>query len=1101
MRLSNRRPLRDLRRHTCLHPVSVRVALATAAITSLALVSAPTGNATPLPSPALAQRSGTTGPSVRSHETASTAVVTGGGIVTLVTGDRVRVTMYSDGRSQAVILPGSPHFGRPVNTVRTPNASYVIPWLPLRERMRLDVSLFNVTALLGRQGHEIKVSVRFAPGVRTHAVPGLDLDSGHAQATSDGSTVVAAHYSTSTTGVDSAPAAWRGVSSVTLPGGGTGATPTTYRLHTLTIHVVSKQGGPVRFEQAWVINMDNGRLFLQPLYIIKGVGKISVPTGNYAVVAGSFIDVLMKTDIAVRAATTVDMSLADATVRPAERVPGRAVTDAGLDLTAIPDGGGGFGFSIGSDHFVAHVQPVSKVQQHGAIWSTVSGTFAPASQVPAQIYRSLAYTKDYRRGVPSSMSFTHPRADFAIVPQKFYANGPTGTRSTFVFSFAPFEFFGFATGYEVRVPSARTVWLQGSVHLTWDQSYNAIESFGRDFKIATLDKISTYTRGAARPVSFAHGPVGPGLEAAYDRGSTGPFCILCRRGDNVRGFLPLFSGAGTAMLGVLWAPSMGSWRLSHGFHTWGSGHIVVTPHTTLPPDSQRYTLTASSHPGSSDWQLSTKVSDVWRFTSGTADAVLPLLMPSYLPRTALNGTLRPGHVRWPLDFGNLGPADAPVTTATVSLSTNGGHTWRPATVTRVDKNSFAVTYTNPASSGSPAYMSLRVTGTDSAGRTVSETAIRAYRLVPAGDAQPTTLGPQVAGLGTHACAAPTNTRVSCLALVMSDQTGALLAGGEPAGWGATDLEDAYDIPNLHSHQTVAVVVAYDYPTAEADLATYRRHFGLPPCTSDTGCFTKINQRGVVGKYPDPDQGWSVEAALDLEMISAACPSCHIILAEADQPYDRDLAATTDAAVAAGAVVTNHSYGISEHTGVRYLNDSYDHKGVTAVAATGDYGYGGASFPASSPNVIAVGGTVLHHADNARGWRENAWSYGGSGCSAYFTKRSYQHDKACQMRTYADLSAVAYGVAVYNSYALGPHRAWLEVAGTSISSPLVAGLVGAAHAGGVKPGSLYGTPSNFHDVRLGSNGFCQGSYLCTAKPGYDGPTGWGTPRGLAPFSVG
>ena len=200
--------------------------------------------------------------------------------------------------------------------------------------------------------------------------------------------------------------------------------------------------------------------------------------------------------------------------------------------------------------------------------------------------------------------------------------------------------------------------------------------------------------------------------------------------------MPLFEGAGAGMFGILLSPDMGSWKLTHGLRTWGSGGYVIEPQVTLPPGSQQYTLTASSHPGLRAWQMSTDVTDVWRFVSGSGDAVIPLLMPSYVPRIALNGTLRPGHVRWPLDFGNLGPADAPVTSARVSLSVDGGAHWRAAKVSRVDKNSFAVTYTNPASSGSPEYMSLRVSGVDSAGRTVTETAIRAYRLTLATKAPP-----------------------------------------------------------------------------------------------------------------------------------------------------------------------------------------------------------------------------------------------------------------------------------------------------------------------------------------------------------------------------
>lgn len=1084
------------------------VALATAAALALALLSAPPGAASPATGAGAVDGPGASGTTtLRSQETPGGSVVTGGGIVTLVTGDRVRVTTYSDGTNTAAILPGSPHFGRAVNIVDTPDGSYVIPRLPVRERMKLDTSLFNVSALLRQPGDEVAMTVTFAEEVVPHAVPGLVLDRSSTHRTPDGSTVVAAHYSASSSGATAAPGALRGVALVTLPTGRPAAAPAGYRMHTLTVHVVNRQGNPVRFEQAWVQNVDDAALFTQPFYILQGVGKVSVPAGNYAVFAGNFASLLIEPDFAVDADTSLAMSLSDATVKPSESVVGYRPTDTSFGAVRSSEKHGSFSALFVSDRYGVRVQPVPASLPHGDVRSAVGGTLARADEFsggfPPAIPSTLAYTKDARAGIPHAMAFAHGKEDFAIVPQRFHANNPAGTRFTYVTSLAAFEFFVFAFGYQVRVPSVRTVWLQGSSALTWIQDFDATKPSGRDFKLASLTKQSRYTPGTARPVSFAHGPVGPGLEAAYDNNVSGPTCVLCRDGLLLHGYIPLFSGAGTAMSGLLWNPEMGSWSLRRGFTTLASGHFGIAPSVRLPAGSQTYTLSASSHPGVPAWQLSTRVSDAWTFTSGAAKAAIPLLMASYVPRTALNGSLPPGRTTFPLDFGNLGPTDATVTHARVQYSTDGGRTWRDATVTRVDKNSFGVTYTNPAASGTAAYASLRVTGVDAAGRSVTETAINAYRLVTAGDASSTEseLGPQVPGLGTRACSRATEDLSSCYAVVVGDGDGGLLAGGEPAGLGATDIRDAYDIPDLHSHQTVAVVVAYDYPTAEEDLATYRRHYGLPPCTAASGCFTKINQRGQPGSYPDADPGWSIEAALDLQMISAACPTCHIILAEADQPTDKDLAATTNAAVAAGAVVTNHSYGIGEHTGIRYVNAAYNHPGVTAVAASGDSGFGAASFPASSSSVISVGGTVLHHADNPRGWRENAWRYGGSGCSAYFAKRDYQHDPACGMRTYADMSAVAFGVAVYNSYAFGPRNAWLVVAGTSISSPLVAGLVGAARAGGVKPGSLYGTPGSFHDVRLGSNGICRGSYMCTAKPGFDAPTGWGTPRGLAPFSVG
>ncbi len=301
-----------------------------------------------------------------------------------------------------------------------------------------------------------------------------------------------------------------------------------------------------------------------------------------------------------------------------------------------------------------------------------------------------------------------------------------------------------------------------------------------------------------------------------------------------------------------------------------------------------------------------------------------------------------------------------------------------------------------------------------------------------------------------------------------------------------------------------MVVAYDYPHAEADLNHYRAQYGLPACTSASGCFTKLNQKGETSHYPQQDYGWGVEASLDLQMISAACSTCHIVLVEANQPTDKALFKAEQAAVDAGATVTNHSFGRIELTGAEDDALAFDHPGVTAVASTGDFGYGPASFPASAAHVIAVGGTVLSRsADDPRGWTEKAWRFAGSGCSAYFDKPAGQPDDACHGRTVADVSAAAKGLAIYNTSLPRRYRGWLKVDGTSASSPLIAGMLASVgFTGSFQPSSLYALQaSDFNDVVGGSNGFCQGSYLCTGVEGYDGPTGIGSPKGPLAFSNG
>jgi hypothetical protein len=230
---------------------------------------------------------------------------------------------------------------------------------------------------------------------------------------------------------------------------------------------------------------------------------------------------------------------------------------------------------------------------------------------------------------------------------------------------------------------------------------------------------------------------------------------------------------------------------------------------------------------------------------------------------------------------------------------------------------------------------------------------------------------------TRVCADPPPGELACFALRRT--TGVMPtipAGVSPAatvgGYGPTDLASAYKLPtNLGSGKTVAIVDAYNNPNAESDLATYRSQFGLPACTTANGCFRKVNQNGAASPLPASNSGWSSEIALDIEMVSAVCPQCHILLVEANSPTTANLGTAVNTAVAQGAVAVSNSYGGAESssdpsTGTTY----YKHPGVAITVSSGDGGYG-VEFPASSPWVTAVGGTSLSTASNARGWTETA----------------------------------------------------------------------------------------------------------------------------------
>jgi len=201
---------------------------------------------------------------------------------------------------------------------------------------------------------------------------------------------------------------------------------------------------------------------------------------------------------------------------------------------------------------------------------------------------------------------------------------------------------------------------------------------------------------------------------------------------------------------------------------------------------------------------------------------------------------------------------------------------------------------------------------------------------------------------------------------------------------------------------------------------------------------------------------------------------------------------------------SNSYGGPESSSdPSTVTSYYKHPGVAITVSSGDNGYG-VEFPASSPYVTAVGGTSLHTASNSRGWTETAWSGAGSGCSAYESKPAFQHDSGCSRRTVADVSAVAdpqTGVAVYDSYGSG---GWTVFGGTSVSSPIIGAvyaLASSANSGDYPNAYPYARTSSLFDVTSGSNGSCGGSYLCTGAAGYDGPTGLGSPNGVAAFGPG
>jgi len=324
--------------------------------------------------------------------------------------------------------------------------------------------------------------------------------------------------------------------------------------------------------------------------------------------------------------------------------------------------------------------------------------------------------------------------------------------------------------------------------------------------------------------------------------------------------------------------------------------------------------------------------------------------------------------------------------------------------------------------------------------------------------------------GQARCTLAINTNVSPSA--NPNAPAAMIQGLHPS-----DLAGAYGLPTQNDGMLVAIVDAYDDPTVEADLNVYRSAFGLTACTTANGCFRKVDQRGTstaTTVYPAPDAGWSEEISLDVEMVSAVCPNCRILLVETNSALMDDLGAGVDAAVALGARVISNSYYATEWANERGEDVHYNHPGVAITVSSGDLGR--TSYPAASSYVTAVGGTSLSR--GTTGWSQSAWKYGGHGCSTYVARPDWQSIAPCRSRAAVDLSAVAdpqTGVAMYDAQAGG----WLVAGGTSVGAPLVAAAY-ALSGNPQSPGYLYRHRFEFN---------------CLTSTGYDLATGLGPLQGI------
>jgi subtilase family serine protease len=347
------------------------------------------------------------------------------------------------------------------------------------------------------------------------------------------------------------------------------------------------------------------------------------------------------------------------------------------------------------------------------------------------------------------------------------------------------------------------------------------------------------------------------------------------------------------------------------------------------------------------------------------------------------------------------------------------------------------------------------------------------------------------------CPSPPVGYVHCHALVATDAHGNPAASQSPTGLAPATIKSAYGFSTSSTAgaaQTVAIVDAYDDPSAESDLAVFSSRFSLPACTTANGCFQKVDQRGGA-VYPRKDPGWALEISLDVQWAHAIAPGAKILLVEADSNSFANLMAAEDYAKAHAKYVSN-SWGGSEFSGESGYDGHFAQSGVSFFVSSGDAGLP-AEYPSASANVISVGGTTLHFS-GATFTAETGWSSGGGGCSAYETATSAQRNFAgygqanCGgRRATPDVSLdadPASGVSVYDTTRYQGQSGWFTVGGTSASSPMWAAR-SADSAKVVDSSYVYGGNITYRDVTSGNNGApCLVGYdLCTGRGSWTGAT--------------
>jgi hypothetical protein len=869
-----------------------------------------------------------------------------------------------------------------------------------------------------------------------------------------------------------------------------------YVMAPLHVTALNHEGKPVQAAEVVVINTDDPAKAQWDGIMLAGDSRIAVPAGHYSVAVAAF-----ETDAKDNPTETDLLTVTDVTVPTAGTtvaVDGRKAAPVAF-TTPLP--------SVDSATVVGWSRGVGAKLATLDIGAMAGTRFYVGQAAKAQ-YGTLQYSVTGRRVSPAaavapySYALVVPKTDSIGANQTYAASNLATIDNTFVtdqpsqdgISWDDFVLHGEGNSN----PALPTL------------PYIPIHMPGSDRRYVSTDASFDY-EGTMTPKSDIFGNLqnqlalkaGQHVSLNWRGGVVTPApatvdspCFLCRDGDTLHG---------VGVMDTDFTGDSGQWSdgpttiSQDGKQIYSGGTLGYSFDQKLAAGRHHYVYSIDSTHDTTDTALATHTQIAWGFDSTTSTGPVPILFAGAGFSEDKHDNIAPGKASVSIVFRHqAGAADPDVTAATADVSFDDAKTWQPATVTLTDGHHATGAFTVPADT-KPGYLAVRFHGVDKAGSTLDETVHNAALVnAPNGIATPPPSGDTTPAADTHAvCASAARGHARCLALTTAAKWQPS-SSKLPDGLAPADLHAAYNLPATAKSGTVAIVDANGDATAESDLAVYRKTYGLPACTTADGCLKILNQNGKASPLPpvNPDDDWTDEISLDLDMVSAVCPACHIVLVEANSSDTADLAKAETVATGSGAVAVSNSFGGDENTETTALAGDFAKAGVAITASTGDAGFKQASWPASLSTVIAVGGTSLSKAGNARGWTESAWKGAGSGCSGYVAKPSWQQDKDCPNRTIADVSAVAdplTGPAVYSG------GGWAVAGGTSASSPIIAAMIALAGNSAKLSNAkyIYQHAGSLNDVTTGSNKHwdCGGDYLCTAGKGYDGPTGLGTPNGL------